>query len=515
MAGNSLAGAVDSLAGAVDTAANVLGPRLVVAGTHSGVGKTTVATGLMAALARTGVRVTSAKVGPDYIDPGYHALATGRPARNLDAFLCGEPAMAPLAARAAGGGDLLVVEGVMGLFDGAGSSLEASTAALAMTLAAPVLLVVDASAMSGSVAAVVHGYHSFVPGLAVAGVVLNRVGSAGHEALLRSALAPLGVPVLGALPRDDAFGWRDRHLGLVPVVEDPAGIRHRLDRLAEAVAARLDLARIVALAQSAPPLRTAGLSSARRCGRAVVAVAGGPAFSFAYPDNLERLVEAGAEVVPFDPLADAELPAGATALYAGGGFPEVYVEALAANRPLLEDVAAKVAGGLVTWAECGGLLWLTRSLDGRRLAGPVPADATMTPRLTLGYRRAVLQADCPIGPAGTELRGHEFHYSTVSPPGTALVPAPGAGGQPGGFASTSLLASYLHLHLGADPAPAERFVARAAPPQRRESDRGRRGRGHPDDPPALRGAERPVRGGSAQAPSHRCTAGRIGRSHDL
>lgn len=445
---------------------SLLGPRLVVAGTHSGVGKTTVATGLMAALARRGWRVTSAKVGPDYIDPGYHALATGRPARNLDAFLCGEAALAPLAARAAAGGDVLVVEGVMGLFDGAGTSIEASTAAVALSLQAPVMLVVDASAMSGSVAALVHGYHSFLPDLALAGVVLNRVGSAGHLALLCQALEPLGVPVLGALLRDDAFVWRDRHLGLVPVAEDPTGTRRRLTSLADAVATHLDLDRIMALAQSAPTLRTEALAPARRSGRAVVAVAGGPAFSFAYPDNLERLTEAGAEVVPFDPLADTELPSGATALYAGGGFPEVHVEALAANRLLLDDVARKVAGGLVTWAECGGLLWLARSLDGRALAGSVPADGTMTSRLTLGYRRAVLQSDCPIAPAGTELRGHEFHYSTISPPGAALVPAPGSGGDPGGFASLHLLASYLHLHLGADPAPAERFVATATARQR-------------------------------------------------
>lgn len=488
-----------------------------MAGTHSGCGKTTVATGLMAALRAAGHAVAPAKVGPDFIDPGYHELATGRTGRNLDVFLGGDGAIPALAARAQSGADVLVVEGVMGLFDGVGATGESSTGQVAELLAAPVLLVVDTSAMSASVAALVHGYDDTFRrrhGRGLGGVILNKVGSPTHESVLREALEGTAVPVLGVVRRDPALSWRDRHLGLVPVVERRPEIAAALGRLAAAVTAGTDLAAVLALARSAPAVSPPPLRPARRVGRPRIAVVSGPAFSFAYPDNLERLVEAGAEVVAFDPLADPELPAGATALYAGGGFPEVYVEALAANRPLLEDVAAKVAGGLVTWAECGGLLWLTRSLDGRRLAGSVPADATMTPRLTLGYRRSMLQADCPIGLAGTELRGHEFHYSTVSPAGTALVPAPGTGGDPGGFASTSLLASFLHLHLGADPAPAERFVAQAAPPQHREGDRGRL-RGRLDDPPAPCGDARPARRASTEPPSHRRTVGRISRSHDL
>ena len=198
-----------------------LGPRLVVAGTHSGVGKTTVATGLVAALRAAGHRPAAAKVGPDFIDPGYHALASGRPPRNLDAWLCGEAAIRPLAARAGSGADLLVVEGVMGLFDGAADGRASSTADVARLLDAPVVLVVDAGAMAGSVAAVVHGFATLDPGVAVAGVILNRVGSDGHETLLREALAPLRLPVLGALRRYDRLTWRDRHLGLVPVAEHP------------------------------------------------------------------------------------------------------------------------------------------------------------------------------------------------------------------------------------------------------------------------------------------------------
>ncbi len=439
-----------------------LGARVVVAGTHSGVGKTTVATGLMAALRRAGLRVASAKVGPDFIDPGFHQLATGRPPRNLDAWICGPDAVAPLAARAGDGADVLVVEGVMGLFDGAGPGTSASTAAVATALRAPLVLVVDASAMSGSVAALVHGFHTFEPGVALAGVVLNRVGGDGHAGLLRDALAPLGVPVLGALPRDDALTWRDRHLGLVPVVEDRQAALRAVDRLAGAVAARVDLGAVLGLARAAPPVPVGTLAPTRHVGHAAVAVAAGPAFSFTYPDNLERLQQAGAEIVPFDPASDARLPAGATAMVVGGGFPEVFAEALAANRPLLDDVRRRVAGGLVTWAECGGLLWLCRSLDGRRLVGAVPADATMAGRPTLGYRTATVRSACPLAAAGTTLRGHEHHWSAVTPPGDALDLGGDGGGSLAGFAGPTMLASYLHLHLGADPAPAERFVATAA-----------------------------------------------------
>jgi cobyrinic acid a,c-diamide synthase len=452
-----------------------LGPRLVVAGTSSGVGKTTVATGLMAALRARGLPVAAAKVGPDFIDPGYHALATGRPGRNLDAWICGPPAIAPLAGRAGAGADVLVVEGVMGLFDGSGDpdGPVASTAEVAGLLGAPVVLVVDASSVGASVAAMVHGFCTFDPDLAVAGVVLNRVGSDGHEALLRHALEATGVPVLGALRRDPDYAWRDRHLGLVPVVEQADEVRRSLGTLAGAVARDCDLDAILELARSAPTVTVPDPPAARSVGggaggavgggggggRVAVAVAAGPAFSFTYPDNLELLAGAGAELLAFDPLVDARLPAGVTGLYAGGGFPEVFAAGLADNRPLLDDVRARVGAGLVTWAECGGLLWLTRSLDGHRLAGVLAAHGRMTDRLTLGYRRASVRTDSPLGPVGTELRGHEFHYSTVDPPGDALDWSGRTAGGRAGFAGPTLLASYLHLHLAARPSLAEAMVA--------------------------------------------------------
>lgn len=467
-----------------------LPPRVVVAGTHSGVGKTTIATGLMAALRKRGHRVASAKVGPDFIDPGYHSVATGRPGQNLDSWICGAGAMAALAAKAAGDADIMVVEGVMGLFDGASWAPEVgslsrgtssggngstrggtgSTSEMGNLLRAPTILVVDASAMSTSVAALVHGFHTYDPDVPLSGIILNRLGSPHHETLLREALGPLidgGVPVLGALQRDDALTWRDRHLGLVPVVERPAEVAEAVDRLADAIARSVDLDAVVSMARAAPSV-VDGMGELRHTRRVVpgtgsvrVAVPGGPAFSFAYPDNLTRLVEAGAEIVPFDPLVDPSLPGDAVALYAGGGFPEVYAEALSANRALLTDVRRRIEQGLVTWAECGGLLWLCRSLDGHELCGAIEADGAMTGRLSLGYRTATTRSETPIARKGAPLRGHEFHYSTVDPSGSALDLAGRTGTACAGFSGPTLVASYLHLHLGADPGPAEQFVSTA------------------------------------------------------
>jgi cobyrinic acid a,c-diamide synthase len=441
-----------------------LGPRLVVAGTSSDVGKTTVATGLLAALSRAGHRVAGAKVGPDFIDPGYHARACGRPPRNLDPWLCGVAAVGPLAARAAAGADLLVVEGVMGLFDGAADGTPSSTADVARLLDAPVLLVVDARALSGSVAAVVHGFATLDPTVRVAGVVLNRVASPSHEAQLREALIPLGLPVLGALARDDRLSWRDRHLGLVPVAEQPAVVDEGLERLAAAIAAQVDLEAVVALARTAPTRAEAPPPVPPPVGdRPVrVAVATGAAFTFTYTDTTEALVAAGAEVVPFDPLRDRTLPSGVDGLLVGGGFPEVFVDELRANTALTDDLRERIAGGLPTWAECGGLLWLCRSFQGHPGLGVLDADATMTDRLTLGYRHAVTQAATPLGPAGTALRGHEFHYGTVAPAGGALELTSRWSTRLEGHASPTLLATFLHHHPGGDPSVVAAFVAACA-----------------------------------------------------
>ncbi|MEA3215559.1 MAG: cobyrinic acid a,c-diamide synthase [Acidimicrobiia bacterium] len=412
----------------------------------------------MAAFRAAGTRVAGAKVGPDFIDPGYHSLATGRPPRNIDAWMCGVTLAKPLAARAGLNSEILIIEGVMGLFDGAADGTPSSTADVAAALDAPVVLVVDAASMSSSVAAVVRGFRDHDPRLRLAGVILNRVASDTHASLLTEALDGLGVAVLGTIRRDDRLTWRDRHLGLVPVAERPQEASEALARLAESITASCDLTGILRAARSAPELRTEAPAVPTRIGSARVAVAGGPAFTFGYQDNLEALRAAGAEIVPFDPLRDEALPDRLDGLVVGGGFPEEFGEQLAANRQLLADVRQRIESGLTTWAECGGLLWLAKSLDGRPMSGVVDAEAQMTGRLTLGYRQATTALASPLGPVGTALRGHEFHYSQVTPTGSAVHLEWRFGRRTDGFASPSLLATYLHVHLAGKPQLAEHFM---------------------------------------------------------
>lgn len=407
-------------------------PRLVIAAPASGTGKTTVATGLMAAFTEAGLTVSAHKVGPDYIDPGYHALATGRPGRNLDAYLCGPDQVEPLFLHGSAGADLAVVEGVMGLYDGASGYGElASTAQVAKLLRAPVVLVVDASAQSRSVAALVHGFASWDPGVRLAGVILNKVGSDRHEELLRAALDEAGVPVLGALRRAPQVQTPSRHLGLVPVAERQAEAVDSVRAQAAQVREGCDLKALLALAHSAPELpgtawdpaqavARSGASSVT--GKPVVAVAGGAAFTFSYAEHAELLTAAGAEVAVFDPLRDERLPAGTQALVIGGGFPEMYAAELSANEPLRRSVVALAASGAPVVAECAGLLYLSRSLDGKPMCGVLPADARMSQRLTLGYREAVALSDNALAAAGTRVRGHEFHR-TVLEPGAGTSPA--------------------------------------------------------------------------------------------
>ncbi|URN15651.1 MULTISPECIES: cobyrinate a,c-diamide synthase [Streptomyces] len=451
--------------------------RLVIAAPSSGAGKTTVATGLMAAFAERGLAVSPHKVGPDYIDPGYHALATGRPGRNLDAFMCGTELVAPLFAHGAHGCDLAVVEGVMGLYDGAAGQGElASTAQVAKVLRAPVVLVVDASSQSRSVAALVHGFASWDPEVRIGGVILNKVATDRHEHLLREALEESGVPVLGVLRRAPDVSTPSRHLGLVPVAERRAQAVEAVRAQAEQVRGGCDLDALLALARSAPPLHAepwsagaalagAGAGEPPTGARPVVAVAGGAAFTFSYAEHTELLEAAGAEVVAFDPLRDEKLPEGTRALVVGGGFPEVYAPELSANGALRDAVAALARSGAPVAAECAGLLYLARSLDGLPMCGVLEADARMSQRLTLGYRDAVAVSDSPVAAAGTRLRGHEFHRTVVEP-GAGADPAWGLR-QPErrveGFVAGGVHASYLHTHWAAVPGTARRFVGHCRP----------------------------------------------------
>ncbi|MFG3005534.1 cobyrinate a,c-diamide synthase [Streptomyces calvus] len=440
-------------------------PRLVVAAPSSGSGKTTVATGLMAALAARGLAVSPHKVGPDYIDPGYHALATGRVGRNLDAYLCGAELVAPLFLHGARGCDIAVVEGVMGLYDGAAGEGElASTAHVAKLLRAPVVLVVDAAKQSRSVAALVHGFASFDPQVRVAGVILNKVGSDRHEELLREALDSAGMPVLGVLRRAPQVDTPSRHLGLVPVAERRDQALEAVAAMAAQVSAGCDLDALVALARSAGAMaQTAWEAPVHPSGRRpVVAVAGGPAFTFSYAEHSELLTAAGAEVVAFDPLRDEELPEGTRGLVVGGGFPEVYAAELSANEPLRKAVADLAAGGAPVAAECAGLLYLCRELDGMPMCGVLDATARMSERLTLGYRDAVAVSDSVLAGAGTRMRGHEFHRTVVEP-GAGAAPAWGVRAperRVEGFVQRGVHASYLHTHWASEPGVARRFVER-------------------------------------------------------
>ncbi|WP_205695692.1 cobyrinate a,c-diamide synthase [Conexibacter sp. SYSU D00693] len=445
-------------------------PRLVIAGTSSGAGKTTVASGLLGALCARGVRATGFKVGPDFIDPGYHALASGRPGRNLDAFLSGPELVAPLFRHGSAGAEVAIVEGVMGLYDGASGRGElASTAHVAKLLDAPVVLVVDAAAMARSVAAIVHGYATFDPEVRVAGVILNRVGSEFHTAILEEALAPLGIPVLGSLTRNADVEAPERHLGLVPVDERVAKAKGALASLAAHVAAGCDLEGLLALARTAPDTPgEAWAPPAREAAdprRPRIAVAKGRAFSFHYAENLEALEAAGAELVAFDPLHDEALPEGTGALLLAGGFPEVFGAELGANAALRADVGAFARSGGPVLAECGGLLYLAKELDGHPMCDVVPATARMTGRLQLGYREATAPSDHPVFPAGTTLRGHEFHYSATDPvAGEAPAWRLRARGteRAEGFVVGGVHASYLHTHWAATPEVAGRLVAAAA-----------------------------------------------------
>jgi cobyrinic acid a,c-diamide synthase len=443
-------------------------PRIVVAGTSSGAGKTTIACGLIGALRARGLRVQGFKVGPDYIDPSYHALAAGRPGRNLDAFLSGPDLMGPLVRHGAQGADVAVIEGVMGLFDGASGRGElASTGHVAKLLGAPVLLVVDAESMARSAAAIVHGYRTFDPDIQVAGVIFNRVGSDTHELLLREAVEPLGIPVVGALRRDERVTAPERHLGLVPALEREQRTTVALATLADSVERKVDLDAVLTLARAAPALPGAAWTpepEGEPAAGARIAIARGPAFSFHYEENLELLAAAGAELVPFDPLADEALPPDAGALVLAGGFPEVFGAELEANAPLRAEVARFALSGRPVLAECGGLLYLSMELDGHQMCGAIPARASVTRRLTLGYREATAETTTPWIEAGERVRGHEFHYSQIEVEGDqrpAWRLASRAAERVEGHAAGALQASYLHVHWAAHPNLALRFTRAA------------------------------------------------------
>ena len=448
-----------------------LPPRVVVAAPSSGSGKTTITTGLTGAFAARGTRPAPFKIGPDYVDPGYHALAAGRPGRNLDPVLVGPERLAGLVVHGAAGADLAIIEGVMGLFDGRlGQALgdaDGSTAHVARVLDAPVVLVVDARGQHRSIAALLHGFAHFDPRVRPAGVVLNRVGTERHAEALRAACAEVGMPVLGVVPRRAELAVPSRHLGLVTAAEHGDAARDAVAAMTALVAAHVDLDAVEALARRAPATPAASWDPAAEVTAPagspapVVAVAGGPAFTFGYPEHAELLAAAGCEVVVVDPLRDEALPAGTTGLVLPGGFPEEHLDPLAANAPLRAAVRRFAAGGGPVHAECGGLLYLGNSLDGAAMCGVLDADAAMGPRLHLGYRTATATADSPVAAAGETVTGHEFHR-TVTTPRAGTTPAWrwSAHGEAvsEGFVAGNVHASYLHTHPAGRPGAVDRFA---------------------------------------------------------
>jgi cobyrinic acid a,c-diamide synthase len=435
--------------------------RIVVAGTHSGVGKTTVATGIMAALHARGLRVQGFKVGPDFIDPTFHRAATGRPSRNLDGWMLSREANLDIFLRASADADVAVIEGVMGLFDGKSSpSLTGTTAQMAIWLDAAVVLVLDASAMAGSAAAVVHGFDTLLPDLRLAAVICNKVASDKHYGYLRDAIAARCRPtLLGYLPRDAGFSIPERHLGLHLAHE--ALTDERLVRLAACVESHLDLDCLLTLGARAKGLVTAP-EPVSKPASVRIGIARDSAFCFYYHDNLELLRSLGAELIEFSPVTDGTLPPDLDGLYLGGGYPELHAEALSANTSMREAIAEFAKREAPVYAECGGFMYLTQAIvdtAGRSwpMAGIFPTRARMQPRLAkLGY---IEVETCEIQgwlAPGESARGHEFRYSIVDPMPEAVLRA--YQGPAEGYRMRSVVGSYVHLHFLSCPAFAERFV---------------------------------------------------------
>ncbi|MHB9111942.1 MAG: cobyrinate a,c-diamide synthase [Thermoleophilia bacterium] len=451
---------------------------LMIAGAASGVGKTTVAIGVMGAFRRRGLTVAPFKTGPDYIDPSYHLAVTGNPSRNLDTWLTSPEVAVEIYDRGSSGFDVAVIEGAMGLFDGrSGAGDQCSSAEIARLTDSAVVLLVDCARIARSLAPLLAGFAGFDPRLNLAGAILNNVGSAGHGRVLEDAAREAGVPVLGVVPRRPDLGLSSRHLGLVPAGERAGSggngrtesLEEVLGRIVDHVEEHVDIDALLQLrlgvgaGTDAPGASTSGLVTAPR---ARLAVALDEAFSFYYMDSLEALAAAGAELVYFSPLRDGALPA-CDGLYLGGGYPEIFARELEANSSMRASIASAVGGGLSTYAECGGLVYLCKSVevDGARrdMTGVLPLTARMTrSRQTLGYIEAVAKRGNLLLEKGQRVRGHEFHWSAVKWQDDRLAydcfssrePEP----RPDGYAGGNLLASYVHLHFAGNTAAANRFI---------------------------------------------------------
>ena len=452
-------------------------PRLVIAATQSGAGKTTIVTGLLAALREKGVAVQSFKVGPDYIDPGYHQLASGRPGMNLDTWLTPKEKLPTSLAREMEGAEIALIEGVMGLYDGGRQGIS-STAEIAKILQAPVVLVIDAKSMGTSAAAIALGFRDYDREVKIAGVILNRVGSDTHEAMLREAMAGIGMPVFGVLRRQEGLGMPERHLGLVPVeersgAEEPA--KKAVEAMGRAVGKQVDVDSLLKLAETAAPLQAETAEGKANNAKPVcrIGVARDEAFSFYYPASLQVLKDLGAELVTFSPLSDKSLPQ-VDGLLIGGGFPEMFSRQLEDNHSLRLEIREKALSGLPIYAECGGYMYLMESLqdfEGQvyNMTGIFPGRAVMTHKLqTVGYIEARLASDTVLGSKGSLIHGHEFHFSVEEDKGEAeerpfdFTRLRNGQRYGAGQLRNNTLGSYLHLHFAGCPEQARAFVEACA-----------------------------------------------------
>lgn len=447
-------------------------PRVVIAATSSGSGKTTIATGILASLRAAGCRVQSYKIGPDYIDPGYHQMATGRPGHNLDTWLVPEEKISEIFLSTAKDADIAVIEGVMGLYDGGRKGIS-STAAIAKLLGAPVILVIDAKSMGDSAAAVALGFQQYDRELNFAGVILNRLGSETHKTMICEAMARLQIPVLGCIFRDEVLKLPERHLGLTPVTENDA--KDVVIRIQRAISAQVNLSGLRNIAESAPPLHIKNITmhTGKNSNKVTIAVAQDEAFSFYYPESLSVLEEMGAELLPFSPLHDKRLPDAADGLIIGGGFPEMFTKELAKRADMRASIAAAGQRGLPIYAECGGLMYLTRRITdfsgmSHEMVGLIPAECKMNNKLqNVGYIMAEALHYNVLCEKGAMLRGHEFHFSSMLVDDKTKEQFPWAFNFTkvrtnteyfSGYAHGAILASYLHLHFAGNRASAHKFI---------------------------------------------------------
>lgn len=450
-------------------------PRIVIAATSSGAGKTTIVSGILASLRAKGHRVQSYKIGPDYIDPGFHQLASGKPCHNLDTWLLPEERLTELFDQTASGADIAIIEGVMGLYDGGRKGIS-STAAIAKLLGAPVILVIDAKSMGDSAAAVALGFQQYDPEVKFAGVIINRLGSQSHKKMICEAMDRIKIPVLGCIYRNEALKMPERHLGLTPVTENDAF--DTLAMIAEAIGQQVDLEGILVLAKSASSLTFDCSSRDLLAGIADVkiGVAQDAAFSFYYPESLAVLEALGAKIVPFSPLDDRRLPE-VDGLILGGGFPEMFIDRLTRNQSMRDSILQAGENGLPIYAECGGFMYLTRQIEdfsgaSYDMVGLIPARCKMNAKLqTVGYVEARALGENLLGAKDTLIRGHEFHFSSMLfdekmeaefPWAFTFTKVRTSAKYYAGYAKKNILGSYLHLHFLGNLDLAKNFITRCA-----------------------------------------------------